>query len=364
MSITTAIEPSLLGRRLPPFTAERALCTPDSRGYAYPVCDHRSRQSRQKQPSHSGRATLQIEANGIPQTATSHATLDLVQLAPLLELTRGTPDVCVGLLDGSVAVNHPHLTAARVRGVSATSATVCDDAASTACRHGTLVAGVLVAERDSGAPAICPGCTLLVRPIFLESRAAAGDAISASLDEVTAAIVEAIAAGASILNLSSALAGPSTRSERGLHDALDFAASRGVIVVAAAGNQATLGSSAITRHPWVIPVIACDRTGRPATSSNLSHSAAKRGLAAPGEGVTSLGPDGTLQDFAGTSAATPFVTGTVALLKSLFPDATGGELRDAVTRVGARRRTTVVPPLLAAFEAYRWLAASRAQLTS
>ena len=35
--------------------------------------------------------------------------------------------------------------------------------------HGTYVAGILAARRGSGAPAICPGCTLLVRPIFLET---------------------------------------------------------------------------------------------------------------------------------------------------------------------------------------------------
>ena len=39
---------------------------------------------------------------------------------------------------------------------------------------------------------------------------------------------------------------------------MNHAAHRGVITVAAAGNQGTVGSSAITRHPWVIPVAACD----------------------------------------------------------------------------------------------------------
>ena len=60
-------------------------------------------------------------------------------------------------------------------------------------------------------------------------------------------------------------------------------------MVAAAGNQGTVGSSVITRHPWVIPVIACDLQGRPTTESNLGSSIGRRGLAAPGENIASLG---------------------------------------------------------------------------
>ena len=68
--------------------------------------------------------------------------------------------------------------------------------------------------------------------------------------------------GARIINLSLALAQRSTRGEQALEEALNQAVRRGVIVVAAAGNQGTLGSSAITRHPWVIPVVACDLRGQ------------------------------------------------------------------------------------------------------
>ena len=94
---------------------------------------------------------------------------------------------------------------------------------------------------------------------------------TASVEEVAAAIVETIDAGASILNLSVAVAEPSTRAERRMHEALDYAARRGVIVVAAAGNQGTLGSSAITRHLWVISVTACDLKGKPMADSTLIH---------------------------------------------------------------------------------------------
>ncbi len=86
---------------------------------------------------------------------------------------------------------------------------------------------------------------------------------SATPKELAAAIIECIDAGARVINMSLALAQPSTKGEQALEEALNQAVRRGVIVVAAAGNQGTLGSSAITRHPWVIPVVACDLQGRP-----------------------------------------------------------------------------------------------------
>ena len=48
----------------------------------------------------------------------------------------------------------------------------------------------------------------------------------------------------------------------------------------------------ITRHPWVIPVVACDLRGRPIGYSNFGNAIGRRGLCAPGHGITSLGADG------------------------------------------------------------------------
>jgi subtilisin family serine protease len=58
-----------------------------------------------------------------------------------------------------------------------------------------------------------------------------------------------------VINLSVALEGASPRGRRSLQEALDFALHRGVLVVAAAGNQGAIGGSVITRHPWVTPVL-------------------------------------------------------------------------------------------------------------
>jgi subtilisin family serine protease len=178
---------------------------------------------------------------------------------------------------------------------------------------------------------------------------------SATPEELAMAIVDCIEAGAHVVNLSAALANPSAKGERRLESVLDYSAKRGVIVVAAAGNQGAVGSSALTRHPWVIPVIASDLRGLPLTYSNLGNSIGRRGLGAPGQGITSLGVNGHPPTFGGTSAAAPFVTGTFALLLSQFPNATAAVVKLAITTASGVRRPTVVPPLLNAWAAYNAL---------
>ena len=282
--------------------------------------------------------------------------IDLVRLTGLMELTSGSPGMTVGLIDGPVALDHPDLDGTTIREIPGRLRVTCAQANSAACMHGTFVAGILCAKRDSVAPAICPKCTLLVRPIFGETTSWNGQMPSATPDELATAIVECIDAGTRVINLSAALEEPSSKRERQLEEALDYAARRGVVVVAAAGNQGTVGSSAITRHPWVIPVVACDGLGRPVSYSNLGSSIGRRGLRAPGNNITSLGADSKPVTSGGTSAAAPFVTGVIALLLSEFTAATASEVKFAVTQARGQRRATVVPSLLDASAAYQVMA--------
>ena len=195
--------------------------------------------------------------------------LDLVRLTPVINRTSGSPELKIGLIDGPVVTQHPDLAGEHRREIPRNNGGACTQANSAACLHGTFVAGILSAKRGSVAPAICPNCTLLVRSIFAETEAANGEMPNAMPEELAQAIVDCIDAGARVLNVSAALAQPALKSERALEEALDQAAKRGVIVIAAAGNQGTLGSTAITRHPWVIPVVAYDLQGKPMNHSNL-----------------------------------------------------------------------------------------------
>lgn len=286
-------------------------------------------------------------------TISTTKPLDLVNLTPLMDVANGRGEIVVGLVDGTVAQDHSDLAGANIRNVPGGSSGSCVQADSVACRHGTFVAGILCGKRGSVAPAICPNCTLLVRPIFSEEIAGNAQMPSAKPDELATAIVECIEAGARVLNLSVALTQSSLQAQHELEEVLDYAVRRNVVVVAAAGNQGTVGGSVITRHAGVIPVTACDLQGNPARQSNLGNVIGRRGLCAPGENVTSLGTNGKPLTLSGTSVAAPFVTGAIALLWSEFPDATATEIRLAVTQVDGLRRRTVVPPLLDAWGAYQ-----------
>jgi len=283
----------------------------------------------------------------------------LTNLLPLMEKTSGRPEIVIGLLDGPVAVGLAALTNENIRSVPNARSTnmkkSCSPApdSGTACQHGTLVASVLSARRSSAVRGICPECTLLVRPIFDDSSSetSAPSGPQATPEAVAEGVLECMSAGARVINLSAAVtAGRSGSGEQGLVEAFDQAMKRGVLVVAAAGNQSSIDSSVITGHRWIIPVSGYSLKGRPLDSSNFSAAIGRGGLGAPGEGVIGISSNGEQMSASGTSVAAPFVTGTIALIWSVFPTVTVGTIKSALLH--STRRRAIVPPLIDAWSAY------------
>ncbi len=277
----------------------------------------------------------------------------LINLQFLKDRTSGSPAIAIGLIDGPISIDHPDLNTKNIYEIPGTLSGICSKANSIACNHGTFIAGILKAKRGSVAPAICPDCTLLVRPIFSEQMKKDESIPSTTPKELAAAIINCINSGARIINLSLALANPASKNEHILEEALNYASNRGVIIVSAAGNQGTIGSTAITRHPWVIPVIACNYSGNPMQLSNLGNSIGRNGLSAPGENITSLGTNNKPVTFSGTSVAVPFVTGTIALLWSEFPGLPASEIKRAINAINNRK--SITPPLINAMTAFNYL---------
>jgi subtilisin family serine protease len=279
-------------------------------------------------------------------------SLSLVSLPRLMAETVGIPCLKIGLIDGPVMSDHPGFTDSRIYHLRPSNTLSRGMRGSAAVLHGTAIAGILVGSPTAGALGICRGATLLSCAVFAPQPSGT----SATPSELADAIVQLANAGARVINMSLsldlAMSAPSTTLEQ----ALSYAATRGVLVVAASGNGASIDSTAITRHRAVVPVVAYDLAGRPVQNSNLGRSIGQRGLGAPGEGVISLSADGGSRPFGGSSAATAIVTGAIALLWSQFPSATYETIRDAVTR-SIPRRASVVPPLLDAWRAYETLLA-------
>jgi subtilisin family serine protease len=294
-----------------------------------------------------------VPVAGATEGVIASDALAAVNLQPLMELTRGRPEIAVGLLDGPVLTTLPAFSEATIRWWPP-AAPPAGRPDGPAARHGTFVAGILSGDRSSIAPGICPGCTLIVRPIFGQASADGRSAVRSTPEELAEALVRCAEAGVRVANVSAAVIGGAGGGERVLREALDQAMRRGMLVVVAAGNEGRVGGSALTTHPWAIPVVACGPAGQPLDASNLGASVGTRGLGAPGDRVVSLTPEGGGAEWSGTSVAAPFVTGAIALLWSLYPEASAAVVRSAVLQATSRRRS-IVPPLLDASAAHRRL---------
>ncbi|WP_063892387.1 MULTISPECIES: S8 family serine peptidase [unclassified Streptomyces] len=279
----------------------------------------------------------------------------LDSVASLMARSTGAADLRVGLVDGPVMVGHPGLSHAQITWSRADDVAE-QDADDAAALHATSTAGVLVAARGSGALGICPGITLVTRSVFRSPSARyAGSATWTALAD---ALVELADAGARIVNMSLSLAAGVSNERRAVQDALDYTSARGVIVVAAAGNEGAINSTVVTRHRSVLPVVAYNLQGRPGRMSNLGRTIGQRGVGVVADAMMSLGSHGKLRSFGGTSAAAAVVTGAAALILSELPDTTPEELIRAM-KGAPSQRTSVVPPLMDARHAFESLLGTR-----
>ncbi|MEV6196919.1 S8 family serine peptidase [Streptomyces sp. NPDC051920] len=286
--------------------------------------------------------------------------LSRVSLAPLMARSTGSAGLRVGLVDGPVMVSHQGFGGARIERLRPQDVAR-PDADDVAAVHATSTAGVLVADRESGAPGICSGVTLVTRSVF--PRSGVRSAGNASWRELSDALVELTDAGVRVVNMSLSLPTGLSEQHRWVQDALDHAAARGVVVVAAAGNDGLVDGTVVTRHRAVVPVVSYDRHGLPGRTTNIGRSIGRRGIGVVTDGLSSLGPHGSVRPFGGTSAAAAVVTGAVALLWSELPHAAPEELISAL-KGHPSRRTSVVPPLMNAWRAFESLHGQRSRQPS
>jgi subtilisin family serine protease len=286
------------------------------------------------------------------------------QLLSLMNISRGHPDIAIGVIDGPIDFDHPAFQGSKIRAVRESQLVACKKANDIACAHGTSVTGILSAKRGLSAPAICPGCEIILNPIFRKDDSTNNNNIfpSSTSEELSNAIIETVDAGAKIINLSLGLSASSLTVYDKLQQAYDYAFQRDAIVVVAAGNQGNIGNISLINHQWLIPVAACDENGRLDSMSNFGPSIANRGLMAPGVNIITTYPGAKYVKMSGTSFAAPFVTGAVALLWSMFPKTTASEIVYAIRKSATvGRARTITPPLLNAEHAWKLLENSSAK---
>lgn len=289
--------------------------------------------------------------------------LDLIKLRQLMGRTKGHNDIKIGVIDGPVDFNHPQLKNTKIKTISDSQFIQCNNSDSVACMHGTFVVGILSGIRNSTSPAICPECQILLRPIFKDISSSSSPSNENDINlpistpkELAKAIIETINAGAKLINLSIGISISSLITYYELQEAYRYALRNHVIIIAASGNQGSLGYASTLYHPWVIPVASCEVSGKISVISNLGSSIAKRGIMAPGTKIKSIIPNNKYSYMSGTSFAAPFVTGTIALLWSIFRNATSTDIISAIIKTDkSSNRRSIIPPLLDAELSYKKL---------
>jgi subtilisin family serine protease len=183
-------------------------------------------------------------------------------------------------------------------------------------RHGTHVSGTIGADGNNGVGVAGVNWDVKIMALKFLSSAGSGttaDAISSTL--------YAADHGADVASNSWG-GGP---YDQALLNAIEYGASKGMLFVAAAGND-SVNNDVTPTYPAtyasdaVFAVAATDHND--ALASFSSYGAKSVDLGAPGVNILSTTPGNTYQSFSGTSMATPHVAGAAALVEAKFPGAT------------------------------------------
>jgi subtilisin family serine protease len=230
------------------------------------------------------------------------------------QVTTGSKGPIVAVLDTGVQAKHPDLRGRVLPGWNfvANNSVTKDDG-----DHGTPAAGIIAAAGNNGVgvAGMCWKCRIL--PVKVLNANGGG-----SWSNIAAGIIWATNNGAHVINLS--LGGASSTTI--LRDAIAYAVSNGVIVVAAAGNSSTTNKFYPAAYRGVISVAGTTSTDK---IYNFSNRGSWVRIAAPGcTHTSSVGS--TWRSFCGTSAAAPVVAGIAALILSRTPTATKRQVEDAL----------------------------------
>jgi subtilisin family serine protease len=295
-------------------------------------------------------AVAVVLAMGLPAGAVTNDPLSGSQWGPAQvraeqawNVTQGLGAV-IAVVDTGIDIDHPDLAANVIAGNTFLScgASGCGNGdwqsgSPAGHPHGTHVAGIAAAVTNNGVgiAGVAPQAKLLAVRVL-------DDEGSGTFEDVALGIRYAADNGADVINLSlGALPGSQVFTITGLmtdvSDAIAYANSRGVVVVAAAGNEAAPLCDTPGFDPGAVCVTATDKREAKAAYANNPVRADLESVAAPGgslvplcgEDVVSTVPPGTgatycgypadraYDEYAGTSMATPHAAGVAGLLASM-----------------------------------------------
>jgi subtilisin family serine protease len=230
-----------------------------------------------------------------------------------------TGSATVAILDTGVDSSHPDLAGQLVAGTSIIDPS--SDGTTDPNGHGTWMAGIVAAATDNGTGIAGVGYAgVKVMPVAVLGADGTG-----SDGNIISGVIYAADHGANVILMSFTNPGFS----QSLQDAIDYAWSKGAVVVAAAGND----ESATVNYPagdrGVVGVANSDESDALNPTSNYGQDVF---MAAPGTNIATTSLGGGYATISGTSAAAAEVAGAAALMKATAPDVSNGVI---VGRLGA-----------------------------
>jgi type VII secretion-associated serine protease mycosin len=229
------------------------------------------------------------------------------------DLSRGSSDVIVGIVDTGVDLDHPDL-----QGQLMTGYNVIDPASDPMddVGHGTHVSGIIGAlvNNNEGVAGISWYNKML--PVKALGKSGSGTTYS-----VAEGIIWAADNGAKVINMSLG----NYADSQFLHDAVKYAFDKDVVLVAASGNDNTERPGYPAAYPEVLAVAATDSNLKRASYSNYGDYI---DVAAPGTSIASTYPGNQYAALSGTSMASPHVAAMAALIRSQNPDLTNKQVMD------------------------------------
>ncbi|MFF2244578.1 S8 family serine peptidase [Arthrobacter sp. NPDC058130] len=250
--------------------------------------------------------------------------------------------VKIAVIDSGVDGKHPDLAGVLAGGADISEAGGANGQESIGAKpeHGTLVATMLAGRGHqpetakpsaSAAPAatggpdgiigVAPEAQLLSVSTWLGSANPGG---KSDQEQIPEAVRWAVDNGARVINIS--LGSTSPEWPQSWDAAFLYAEQKDVVIVAAAGNRVggNVQVGAPATIPGVLTVAGLDRTG--VASIDSSSQGISIGVAAPAEDLVGGMPAGGYADWAGTSGATPIVSGVAALIRSKWPEMSASQV--------------------------------------
>lgn len=240
-----------------------------------------------------------------------------IQAEQAWDVTVGSPEVVVAVLDTGIDRTHPDLAGKLVPGYDFLND---DPNPEDDSGHGTHNAGVIAAASDNGTGIAGVAWGARIMPIkVLNANGVGPDSV------IARGLVYAADHGARVINMSF---GNPVASQM-LAQAVRYAYDKGAVLVAAAGNTANQDNAVIypAAYDRVLAVAATDEEDN---TPDFSQHHPYVEISAPGVGIVSTFWRGAgYGDYAaasGTSAAAPHVSGVAALIRSVGPNLSNSQV--------------------------------------